>query len=67
MTSEVSTKHEVKHLSRSHTIVLNGSPEKVFASEAGNVYLEAFSEENYRQMIDSWQININTYLESNRA
>jgi hypothetical protein len=31
-------------------------------SEAGNAYLEEFTEESYRRMIDSWQTEINAYL-----
>jgi hypothetical protein len=36
-------------------------------TEAGKAYLEAFSEESYRHMIDSWQTEINTYLETNHT
>jgi hypothetical protein len=32
-------------------------------TEAGNAYLESFTETSYQQMIDSWQTQINTYLE----
>jgi hypothetical protein len=36
-------------------------------TEVGNAYLEAFSEESYRHTIDSWQTDINTYLESDHT
>jgi hypothetical protein len=32
-------------------------------TEAGNAYLESFSKDDYQQMIDSWQTEINAYLE----
>lgn len=31
-------------------------------TEAGNAYIEEFTEEHYRQMIDSWQAQINACL-----